>query len=471
MAANRSISTQWALRYALATFVVVASVLYFHWAETRIRIERDAQLLLRLQANELVGQLQRNPDDPAALEHYLDEHEAIGYRMLRLGFRVIDPDGNVVLERGSFERQTIPMPPVFPDIPGHAAVFEQQAELEYPFYTMTVRAEDGGWVQAAVYTEVFARSARELAHVLGMSIPLVLVVTTAVGLALGRASLRPVARLITTAEALSATRRTSHVPVRGTGDELDRLAGAFNAMMDRLHAGVERMQRFSAEVAHELRTPVSLMRVRIEAALDAPREAEADRALLEQTLGDVDRLSGTIRAMLQLAHSEAGLDESRVVDVPLHEILSGIVDFFEPVAEESRIDLSLAAAEEATIAGDPTWLHQLFANLADNAIKFSPEGRAVSVTLGVDGEEAVAVVEDNGPGIPAHECERIFETFHRLDAQAPGSGLGLPLAREIARAHGGDIELESEVGKGSRFVVRLPLSPSSPAASPRSDAD
>ena len=454
----RSLSTQWALRYAVATFVVVSCVLYFHYSETRIRIERDAQLLLRLQANELVGQLQRNPDAPAALERYLDEHEAIGYRMLRLGFRVFDPEGNIVLERGSFETQPIPPPPVFPDVPGNAAVFEQPADLAYPFYTMTVRAQDGGWVQAAVYTEVFARSARDLGKVFGMSIPFVLVITTVIGVVLARASLRPIAQIISTAEQLSATRRASHVPVRGTGDELDRLAGAFNAMMDRLHAGVDRMQRFSAEVAHELRTPVSLMRNRIEAAIAAPRNAKADTLLLKQTLGDVDRLSATVRAMLQLAHSEAGLDESRIESVSLGEILGGVVDFFEPVAEASRIDLVFRPNIETNVSCDPTWLHQLFANLVDNALKFSPAGSSVCIETLAKGNDAIVLVEDNGPGVPEHECDRIFETFHRLDAQAPGSGLGLPLAREIARAHGGDITLESEFGKGASFRVQLPVS-------------
>jgi signal transduction histidine kinase len=450
------------LRYAVATFVVVSCVLSFHYEQTRVRIDRDAQLLLRMQANELVGQLQRNPDDTRVLEHYLDEHEAMGYQLLRLGFRVFGPERDVVLERGSFENSAIPLPKEFPDVPGLAAISEEYTDQEYPFYTMTVRAQDGGWVQAAVYTEVFARSAREVGQLYVLSIPFVLAITTLIGVAMARTSLQPIAQIIATAEQLSATRRPRHVPTTGNGDEIDRLARAFNAMMDRLAAGVERMQRFSAEVAHELRTPVSLMRNRLETALDEPRDPAADHLLLEKTLGDVDRLTGTVRAMLQLAHSEAGLDDSRVEALSLREILVGIVDFFEPVAEEASIDLRLGTSEDAVIAGDPHWLHQLFANLIDNAIKFSPAGRAVTVSVGTGDCEAIVAVEDNGPGIPAHECERIFESFHRLDGQLPGSGLGLALAREIARAHGGEVELESELGKGSRFLVFLPLAPPAP---------
>ena len=458
MLPTRSLATQWALRYAIATFIVISGVLFFHYSQTRLRIERDAQLLLRLQANELVGQLHRHPDEPAALERYLDEHEAVGYRMLRLGFRVFDADREVILERGSFARVAIPLPNAFPDVPGHAVVQEQYAGEEYPFFTMVVLAPEGGWVQAAVYTEVFARSARELGTLFLLSIPVLLLITTAIGIALARATLRPIARIIETAEKFSATRRASPLPTTGSGDELDRLARAFNAMMERLHSGVERIQRFSAEVAHELRTPVSRMRVRVESALEEPRNASADRAVLNQTLSDVDRLSETIRAMLQLAHSEAGLDPERVHEIPLRDILEGVVEFFEPVAEEAAIELVLSDEASPTVMGDPNWLHQLFANLIDNAIKFSPSGRRVSVLIenGAGEGETIVVVEDNGPGIPATERGRVFESFHRLDASLPGSGLGLALAREIARAHGGDITLESELGKGSRFLVTLP---------------
>jgi len=455
---TRSVATQWALRYAVATSIVVSSLLYFHYSETRARIESDAQLLLRLQANELVGQLQRNPDDPSVLESFLDEHQAIGYQMLRLGFRVFDAERRVVLERGSFESEAISLPREFPDVPGHGLVSEEYGSLEYPFYTLTVRAADGGWVEAAIYTEVFARSAREVGQLYALSIPFVLLLTTSIGVGLARISLRPLSQIIATATQLSATRRTSHVATTGKGDELDRLAFAFNEMIDRLHAGVGRMRRFSAEVAHELRTPVSLMRNRIESALADRELLESDREIFEQTLEDIDRLASTVASMLQLSHSEAGLDRSQTEEVSLHELLASVVDFFDVIAEEAEIGLRLRVSEGAVVSGDAHWLHQLFANLVDNAIKFSPAGSAVDVL--VDGHhgpsEAWVRIEDHGIGVPRHDRERIFEAFERVASQTPGSGLGLPLAREIARAHGGEIELKSELGKGSSFLVRLP---------------
>ncbi|MCA9511679.1 MAG: ATP-binding protein [Myxococcota bacterium] len=459
MARERSLGTRWAIRYALATFVVVAGVLSFHYVQTRERFQRDAQLLLRLQANELVGEIQRDGADVERLERYIDRTAALGYRVLRLGFRVLDPDGAIVVERGSLENSPIPLPSVLPKAGDPEVVEEVDTGETFPFYTLVVRAPAGGWVQVAVDTKLFARSAREIRNLFVVSLPIVALLTGAIGVALARSSLRPIARIIAGVEEVSATQLTRHVVRTGTGDELDRLASAFNAMTDRIRAGVDRMRRFSADAAHELRTPVTLMRNRIEAAADAPRDAERDQALLERTLEDIDHLSSTIRAMLRLAHSEAGVEFERLRRVSLRELAEGVVEFFEPLALDAEVSLALAAPDDVVVVGDPTWLHQLFANLVDNAIKFTPAGGSVVVSIAQQGAQAVADVSDTGIGIPAHERERVFEAFRRVDGSASrtGSGLGLPLAREIARAHGGEIELESEVGRGSVLRVRLPV--------------
>ena len=461
MAAERSLGTRWALRYAVAMFVVVAGVLYLHYQQATERMQRDAQLLMQLQANELVGVIQRDPGDVEALERYLDQKAALGFRVLQLGFRVLDPDGELILERGSLQGSPIPIPTpdALPDFESGGDVAEADTGGSFPFFTMVVRAPSGGWVQVAINTQLYARSARELRNLLLLSMPLVLLLTTGIGIALARSSLEPISRIIETVEDVSATQLTRHVPQTGTGDEIDRLAGAFNAMTDRIRAGVARMRRFSADAAHELRTPVSLMRNRLEAALDDERDPKRDEELLKLTLRDIDRLTHTVRAMLRLAHSEAGLEADRLREVPLRSLLEEIIEFFEPLAEDANVTLRLMDGPAATVVGDPTWLHQLFANLVDNAIKFTPEGGSVSVVLGANEEQATAAIEDSGIGIPADERDRIFESFHRLDSplKRAGSGLGLPLAREIARAHGGDVVLAPYEAEGSRFVVRLPL--------------
>jgi len=459
VARERSLGTQWAVRYALATFVVVAGVLSFHYVQTRERIQRDAQLLMRLQANELVGEIQRYGAESRELERYVDRTAALGYRALRLGFRVLDDDGAIVFERGSLAQSAIPLPRALPERGVPDLVEEVDVGDEYPFYTLVVRAPAGGFVQVALDTKVFARSAREIRNLFLLSLPVVALLTGAIGVALARASLRPIARIIEGIEEVSATQLTRHVVRSGTGDELDRLASAFNAMTDRIRAGVDRMRRFSADAAHELRTPLTLLRSRIESALAAPRDAEKDRLLLDRTLDDIDHLSSTITAMLRLAHSEAGVEFERLRRVELRDLLLGVIEFFEPLAIDAEVSLSLGGASDVGVVGDPTWLHQLFANLVDNAIKFTPAGGSIAIVVEQRGDLAIVSVRDTGIGIAPAEHERVFEAFRRVEGASAraGSGLGLPLAREIARAHGGEIELESALGQGAVFRVRLPL--------------
>jgi two-component system heavy metal sensor histidine kinase CusS len=233
-------------------------------------------------------------------------------------------------------------------------------------------------------------------------------------------------------------------------------------MMDRIRRSVERMQRFSANAAHELRTPLNALRSRLEVTLEQERTPDEYRKALAETADQVAALSESVHAMLRLAQSEAGLHPEHRVPVDVAAVAREVVEFFEPLAAEQGVSLVLERAEDAPTSGEPAWLHQCFANLIDNAIRHTAEGGRVAVAIERQGADAVCVrVTDTGIGIPAEEQERIFEPYHRVRAAngrgGAGAGLGLPLAREIARAHGGDLLVESEPGRGSTFRVRLPL--------------
>jgi signal transduction histidine kinase len=218
------------------------------------------------------------------------------------------------------------------------------------------------------------------------------------------------------------------------------------------------MRGFTANAAHELRAPLTRLRNRLETALEAGRDAEPDSKTLEALLADVDRLSAMVSGLLRLAHSEGGLEPERVAEVDLAALLEAVAEFFEPLAEEKGVTLRRGPMHPALVRGDPAWLHQLFANLVDNAVKFTPAGGAVELEAALEGPAVVVKVHDTGRGIAAEDLERIFDPFHRggVSAEVEGVGLGLPLARQIARAHGGDIALDSAPGHGSTFRVRLP---------------
>ena len=236
-------------------------------------------------------------------------------------------------------------------------------------------------------------------------------------------------------------------------------------MIASIRASVRRMQRFSANAAHELRTPLNAMRSRIDVTLEKQREPEEYRRILGEMAEEVESLSNSVQAMLRLAQSEAGLQPEQRVPVEISSILGEVVEFFQPLAADAGVTLSLQPADPVTVPGDPSWLHQLFANLLHNAIKYTPSGGRVEVAVAPgeedEGEWVEVIVRDTGIGIDPEQASRVFEPFHRAAArpEASGVGLGLPLAREIARAHGGEIVLESEPGSGSRFTVRLPTVP------------
>jgi len=440
-------------------FVVVAGVLWLLYTQSRAGIGRDAQLLMRLQASELASAMERAADDREALERYVSHHAALKNRDLRLGFRAFDSEQRVVFESGSLKDSSVPVPNALSEWQGRVTTTGPEAGEGYPFFTQVLRLPAGGWVQVAVSAQLFAQSQREIRNVFLLSLPVVLLLTMGLGFTLARTRLRPIARIIESVEEVSATQLAMRVPESGHGDEVDRLASAFNAMTDRVAAGVLRMRRFSADAAHELRAPVALMRNRLELARGSERDPERDGRVLDATLRDIDRLAGTIKAMLQLAHSEAGLDREQLSKVSIRGSLEAIVDFFEPLALDADVGLRLVPSDDGFVHGDATWLHQLFANIVDNAIKFTPPGGQVLILVDPGPVEVVVVVEDTGVGVPEGEADRIFESFHRAETglSRKGSGLGLPLSREIARAHGGDVTLGQNEAEGSRFLVSLPV--------------
>ncbi|UCE86463.1 MAG: HAMP domain-containing protein [Deltaproteobacteria bacterium] len=452
-----SVGAKWTIRFAAVMFVVVSLVSWFHYYRVKEAIARDATLLLELQARELVEELRRDADDLDELQAYAEQHIASADADFKLGIRVFDPDGRAIFARGAFEQDPIPPPERFPAFGEPPIVSEVEAGDRYPYFVIVAAASEG-WVEIAAYARRFVRSAREIRDVFLMTTPVVLLVTAALGFWLARDSLRPINRIIETARISSASRLDERVPISGSGDELDELATTLNDMMDRIRTGVGHMRRFTWHAAHELRAPISLLRNRLESALESDRDPGADQKLLADTLSDVDGLGRTVGALLQLAHSESGLDPDCVEDVELGPLLDAIVGFFQPLAAESGIALQRTPGPAARVRGDPTWLHQLFANLVDNAIKFTRTGGRVDLEIEAGAPRIAVHVRDTGIGIPPSEQPHVFETFYRgaVRTEARGAGIGLSLAREIALSHGGDIELRSAPGQGSVFTVRLP---------------
>jgi two-component system heavy metal sensor histidine kinase CusS len=237
--------------------------------------------------------------------------------------------------------------------------------------------------------------------------------------------------------------------------ELRDLVQALNAMLDSLDHAFERLARFSADLAHELRTPITNLMGEAEILISKDRPIEDYRLVVESSLDEYRRLSRLISRMLFLARSEDPSTTITNTSIETESLLGEVLAFFEAMAEEQKVRLAGEAA--GVIRGDPDMLRQALANLISNALAATPEGGEIFVTVKGQDHQALLEVRDNGRGIPAEELPNVLDRFYRttdaLKRKSPGTGLGLAIVQSIALLHGGDLRILSEQGKGTTVVL------------------
>jgi signal transduction histidine kinase len=253
-----------------------------------------------------------------------------------------------------------------------------------------------------------------------------------------------------------AGRVREHVPVGTRHDEFDELADHFNRLLDENERLIERMRQFTNDVAHDLRTPISRMRVRVESALAHPEDNARSQEALHALLGETNALLDTFNALLRIAQIESRSLREQMETVDLTALTRDAVELYQPAAEEAGLALESSVAENVSITGDRHLLAQALTNLIDNAIKYAAGGDAIRI--GVEAEEGAArlVVEDGGPGIPEPDRKRVLERFVRLDSSRnqPGTGLGLAFVKAVAELHHARLSLE-DAGPGLRATLHF----------------
>ncbi len=293
-----------------------------------------------------------------------------------------------------------------------------------------------------------------------LAVPAALAASGAWSYFMARKALAPMERLRRSTREITAVRLDRRLSVRNAHDELGRLTATINDMIARLERSFAEVRRFTADASHEMRTPLAVIRNEAEVALARPIGEEGCRNLLGSILEEVDRLTRLTDQLLTLAREDADAVLPPQAAVDLAALVRSVVETMRPLAESRGVALTAEAEGPVEVRGDEARLRQVLYNLLDNAIKYTPEGGAVAVRCGRDGGEAVLAVRDTGVGIPPEHLHRVFDRFYRADKartrEQGGAGLGLSIARSIAAAHGGRIELESALGKGATFIVRLP---------------
>jgi heavy metal sensor kinase len=278
----------------------------------------------------------------------------------------------------------------------------------------------------------------------------------------GRA-LTPVLEVARTAQRISGSNLSMRIPVRGARDELDYLIATFNQMISRLENSFTQIRQFSIDVSHELRTPITIIRGQLEVALFTAQTPEQYRDAIVSSLQDIERMSQIVRALLLLSQAETGQVILQKSSLDLAAVVSDITEQFQIPAEGAQVKLSVSGADQPLpVEADRVQIERMLSNLLSNAVKFTPEGGEVRVKLEKRENDAELIVEDTGVGIPADQLPHIFDRFYRVSGPSAsaspekGLGLGLSFVAWIVKAHGGSVNVESEPGKGTRFIVLLP---------------
>ena len=299
-----------------------------------------------------------------------------------------------------------------------------------------------------------------LVRTLAIADALALAVAAGGGIFLARRALKPVDKIAETAQEIGETDLSRRINVN-TKDELGRLAATLNAMIGRLEKAFQRQKQFTSDASHELRAPLAVIEAESSLALQKERPPGDYRQSLETISQESKQMSSLIEQLLTLARADAGKEQWNFTDVNLGRVITNLSADVEVLCQEKGLSCQLGQIQDLVVKGDAARLRELFMNLLDNAIRYTPAPGTVSVSLHREGEMAIVAIKDTGVGIAAEDMPFIFERFYRVDkarsrAQG-GTGLGLAICRYIAEAHGGKIEVESQVGVGSTFSVWLPL--------------
>lgn len=381
--------------------------------------------------------------------------------------------GELLAEEGRDDDLTVTLPPV-DSIPSDAPLLYTVAEADdaddrHRFSVRRARIEPSGTEYVILVSSDLESTDEEmesLRKILLYVVPAAIVLAGIVGWFLARHSLSPVMLMADRARRIGVENLGERIPVANPRDELGRLAGTFNELLERLSASFARQRQFMADASHELRTPVATARTAATVALQQPQRSQDEyREALQIIEQQTDRLARVVEDMFTLARADAGNYPMQREPLYLDELVADVVRGGRVLAAKKDVALDYVVAGEAPLTGDEELLRRMVVNLTDNAVKHAPNGSAVRLEL-LRGSNGYAItVTDTGPGIPVEVQPQIFERFFRVDAarvrsdgHASGAGLGLGIARWVARLHGGDVTLVESTGSRTTFRVELPTS-------------
>ena len=403
-----------------------------------LRAEADQRLEAEMGARELAyytGGMER-------LEQSLIERALVPGAPFR--YQLETPDGERLI--GDFPNLPVTPPATVGDVSNVSLTIEIPRPGAEPGLTEAegriVRLPNGNVLLVAIETGERGRIVRRITQAVTTAAPIGVLLALIGGIFISRYAARRAEQLTRTTEAVVAGNLYVRAPVQGSGDEFDRLATHLNTMLEKLERLMASSRHTGDSIAHDLRSPLSRLRNRLETALLGEMNTETARETLAHTVEEVDRVLATFNAILRLSRLDAGA-EGRLVRFDMREMLLELADLYEPACEDAGLKFESDIGHSLFVLGDRELLAQAISNLLDNAIKYTPENGSISLKAMRTNDEIIIEVSDTGPGIAEDMRERAKERFFRLDEARTqsGSGLGLALVDSVADLHKGEIEL------------------------------
>jgi heavy metal sensor kinase len=452
--------------YIITFFISILIICSFLYLRLKHQLIKEVDRFLLDETKELSGVLSVNPKEIEAIRDFeggsvprtyypiffgvLNENGTPHYiskSFQEIGYR---PKDNVLIKarNGKETREEI-------HLPGRRRPFRI---ISTPFYI------DGRLtyiIQVGTHLRFVRKSLMSFRNNILAAIPIMLILGTLGGWILARRSLSPIGYIASKSQSITSNNLNERLVPRGTDDEMDDLIKTINGMIARLENSFKRMAEFTADASHELKTPICALKGEAEVLLSKERTSEEYQEGLAHFIERFDQLNRMINDLILLSKTDSSQVELKMNPVRLDLLINDIGDLFQVLAEQKNIALSIEPSQETVVMGDKLRLQQLFINLIDNAIKFTPEKGSIWITSEKNGGDVLVKVTDTGIGITVEEQENIFKRFYRVDKsrskETGGVGLGLSIAGWIAHAHKGRIEVKSEFNKGSTFIVYLPI--------------
>lgn len=417
--------------------------------------EQDSEL--EEEAQEVTEQLlHRSPEIPSIFDRMFTEHR-------RFSFQLENPDGSIIssspwlrahrLPRFDWDRaqiQTTVSNVSFGNLGTHRVLNRVVISPSGPLLVRVLAAN-----------ERVEENIQKFTRIMLLAGTLALLAAFCGGYVITGQTMKPLEQIISDAERISAENFTELVTVQNPNDELGRLAITLNRTFSRLRKSLQQMSRFTADAAHELRTPLAALRLECDVALAGSPDLPTLKKSMELALEEIDRLSHIVNQLLSLSRLDSGVESQNIDSVFLRPLMTDVAELLEKSARMKGINFILETLPDSVIQGDDVALSRLFFNLIDNAIKYTPVGGRVTIGGREFADRVEVSIADTGIGIEQKDIEHLFDRFYRVDcsrnAMTGGAGLGLAICKAIADAHHAKLDVMSSVGSGSTFTVTFPL--------------